>query len=97
MFWCSVLYVIFELTGLLVAKCKTSPHDGICNKSIVYLVVILGSLICGTGASFIWVRFQLVRLLKEHMLLNLLLEIQKEDNCLGCFGAGSQDLKSLEQ
>lgn len=64
MFVCSILYIFFEMTGLLVAHCKGKNEQGVCQKPIVYTVVILGSLTCGSGASMIWVFEMICRWLK---------------------------------
>ena len=59
MFLASIMYVLFELTGLLVTTCS-DKHTGVCNKYLIYTVVITGSLVCGFAASFIWVNMMFI-------------------------------------
>lgn len=60
MFLCSVMYMLFEATGLLVSTCK-DRHTTVCTREFVYTVVISGSFVCGIAASFIWVRMTVCR------------------------------------
>ncbi len=68
MFFSSLGYAIFELTGLLVTSCKSADsHDGICHAGAIYSVVLTGALICGFSAALIWVGRGLFRLHREDM------------------------------
>lgn len=54
MFFCSVGYSLFNMTGMYVSAC--SGHEGgICARGLIYTVVILFALLLGACASFIWV------------------------------------------
>lgn len=49
MFFSSLGYAIFEATGLLVVTNLNPPHE------LVWIVVIIGAIICGISASVLWV------------------------------------------
>lgn len=60
MFFSSLGYALFELTGLLVTSCKSADlHSGICSKGLIYVVVLAGALVCGFSAALIWVHYWL--------------------------------------
>jgi hypothetical protein len=63
MFFSGLGYGFFELTGLLVTSCGNSnSHDGICSKSFIYFIVLLGAVICGFSAALIWVPPQYIQI-----------------------------------
>jgi hypothetical protein len=63
MMFSSFGYTSFTAAGIFVASCNptngdnTHPHIGHCSESSVYPVVIICAILCGMGASTIWVIF----------------------------------------
>ncbi len=53
--FCSLGYIFFLCEGILVCSCDTKTKYFYCSTSIMYIIIIIGSTICGFLASILYV------------------------------------------
>lgn len=51
----SLGYDAFMAAGVWVSACQSHDKTGACSEGVCYFIVILGAMLCGMGASTIWV------------------------------------------